>query len=741
MENTQMFRSFIFLIFLIFFSSYSALTMELNPLLNLSNVAKIYNNNVDMNLTSKLLPNDSIGHEIGVGLTPEEVDNYFFGIETEVLSLLPEKVQKIYKLLRTSGLVRDVDALYVKKFLKTNNTPKPLLTFKQKLLKLYHNSGIDIGMIDEEAKFSVIKHDSISRYYFDESRTGIILRKKNATFGPEIREAQFLFQEQGPSKKLLDDVIKINNEIKVRLIEIQKIVNEPKDPAEILSNLITSDIVPAIYINQLQKLKRNKYLIQSVKENIADALDKLKNRQDSIEKFVIACPFDIFLLYWFFFFEEARNNLYQFQSYEYLDIGNAFSDIEELSIVKCLSENAQNVIEILGISVEEKATAKKTSKNISPSPISKKAVNKKKPKSKTYSTPKNNVARDEQNVKAPEKDQETFAQKSAEQKDTKDKITTCPINTDNRPCLNSLNDNKNPQNLCIKLEKVHRLLDTCARLLAREMALGAKNASGSVSLALVNEQGVYKLLISTKNNRANKDAISSLQNVLYYSNKFAQQISDIPGFIRTQKIALKKTQYSIGIGEDDTSLQDFIKQQKQLRQEIDKLKLSTSLYSKGEKTPIERNLINILLNPNSNNTIVLDNPFDYHSELNAISYILEHDLYLDRVKNSQGMLVPYQYIGGSMLTCAKCKALISGQKDIVGINNWSDPYNISIFTRGHYKSGYPCFTLPEWAVAANKTSRQILGTRLDGISVPSRKLPNNELFKIQEADLSDSDGE
>ncbi len=92
---------------------------------------------------------------------------------------------------------------------------------------------------------------------------------------------------------------------------------------------------------------------------------------------------------------------------------------------------------------------------------------------------------------------------------------------------------------------------------------------------------------------------------------------------------------------------------------------------------------------------MLENPFNYHSEINLIGYVLRHDLALDKVQDKYGRQLPYQYIGGSILNCGKCHAIIKGGV-IKGINSAIPITNMVIFTRGNYMRDGSYYSIPNW---------------------------------------------
>ena len=178
------------------------------------------------------------------------------------------------------------------------------------------------------------------------------------------------------------------------------------------------------------------------------------------------------------------------------------------------------------------------------------------------------------------------------------------INTEN-----NLKQQINPtQNKLIK--KGHRLMDTLARLLSREIGIGIGDTAGSISLALIPNNGDVKLIISTKSTRSNKQLLLALQNVIKYSNKLYNSVNDLNKYIKNEK----------------RNITNIIDQSSNIwknhRQNIDKIKLAIALNARNSVDNIELLLVNILNNFNEQNVIILDNPFNLHSELNIINYLL-----------------------------------------------------------------------------------------------------------------------
>ena len=128
-----------------------------------------------------------------------------------------------------------------------------------------------------------------------------------------------------------------------------------------------------------------------------------------------------------------------------------------------------------------------------------------------------------------------------------------------------------------------------------------------------------------------------------------------------------------------------------------------------------------------------------HSELNAIKYLLENNFILSYTASASGLPVPYQYIGGSILNCAKCSALIKGGENIVGINSKSDNQNLVFFSRGNYRTGYPNFVIPKWSSQINNKSKVDMAEALEKLSSPVSKLSVKTLMQIQDASLSESE--
>jgi hypothetical protein len=98
-------------------------------------------------------------------------------------------------------------------------------------------------------------------------------------------------------------------------------------------------------------------------------------------------------------------------------------------------------------------------------------------------------------------------------------------------------------------------------------------------------------------------------------------------------------------------------------------------------------------------------------------------------------------IGGSLLNCAKCNALIRGEKGIIGFNTKPISNHMVIFTRGHYRTGYPWYQIPRTALRINSLGLYDLRKHLNAIGSPSSELSQQVLTRLQEAELSDSDEE
>jgi hypothetical protein len=442
---------------------------------------------------------------------------------------------------------------------------------------------------------------------------------------------------------------------------------------------------------------------------------------------------DIMILYLFYFFEESKKNTLVGITRK-VDLVNAFADIEELSVSALLSEYAHQIMEALGIDPHPKFQEIK--------PVPKKA-NKKQNEINTPPQKKNNVT---EKIQQPFKSQEIEKAVVVTEKDSalipkKLSPPTMQLNDEissKGKWLNSL-ANQGGTNIRIKLEKGHRSLDTLARLLSREMAFGGDcGPVGSVSVALFSTGGKNKLLISTKDNRANNNAFIALTKVISYSNKLGLYVKDFEAFLELRKRELKEIALELKSCTNDKEEAKLIKRKYQARQDIDKIKLYLSLNYKGDDK-IRQLFKTTLSNISVNNVVIIKNPFNLHSELNAIKYLLENNFILSYTASASGLPVPYQYIGGSILNCAKCSALIKGGENIVGINSKSDNQNLVFFSRGNYRMGYPNFVIPKWSSQINNKSKIDMAEALDKLSSPASKLSVKTLMQIQDASLSESE--
>ncbi len=295
-------------------------------------------------------------------------------------------------------------------------------------------------------------------------------------------------------------------------------------------------------------------------------------------------------------------------------------------------------------------------------------------------------------------------------------------------------------------------MDSLARLILREVNIGAGPKSGknlvsvgSVSVALLPGDAEDKLLISFKKNIDKNYLDGALRNIIYYAqkihlsnNNYLAQLDELKNEIYQIDSQLKQTTNPVEVKK---LLENILS----TRQNIDKLKLNSWLESSHVRGSIDERLKNILFrlyyDNDSSSIQLLPNPRELHSELVIIEHFLNEPVALGYAAKGRAN-VPYQYIGGSILNCAKCDALIRGGKDVIGINDTYSPIDLVFLSRGHYTTGYPCYSLPAWALRQNrKISEQQISHALDRLSTPSKTYSPQDLSRLQNAELSDSDEE
>jgi hypothetical protein len=642
------------------------------------------------------------GTEFGTVVQSDEYDNCFFRIEVEVVKNFPPEIRALYELITKYNFSHQIDYIYIKKLLDAPTVHKKLVNFKTMIKK-----KITADDLDPEIKLCLIKDDSFSHVIFHSYDTGLFFRDKGnlAPLGSMNKDLKIFFREDHEAKAVLENLIKIHKEIYKKLKNIEPLFISEEDPSILWEQISNHEDVPAIWSKQLAyliKIKgkekdKNAYM-RNARVAHRSALNLLDERLTSLEKVLYAAPIDMFLLYVFYLFEESRKN---HERHDVIpDLLDSYGDFEELSVVGHLGEYAHQVMEKLGINLNEMPAMKKQVRRTLSKPARSKPQTKAKKKRAKASPKIVNI----ETVKA-------------------EKYPPHPTKW-----LHSLSDSTASNNIQLELSKEHRLLDTIARLLSQELY------SGSTSVLVVCEDGIDKLLITTKHNRNQELVFTALQNMLVTSNKIGKKIDD--DFFRKHRediinISTAREQCS------DKEHRFLFGKQKKSRKKIDHAKLFIAMNNPKSSSAIYNSIINILNNVTEKNILVVDNPFKLHSELKAIEYVLHNGLFLDYVTRD-GKQIPYQYIGGSLLTCGKCKALISGNDSIHGINSLSDTNNIAFFTRGSYSAGYPGYIIPWWAVNVNHNSSRNIRTLLNACP-PTQSYSLLEYFNSKEAEMSESE--
>ncbi len=707
------------LIIFILMINLSVFSMENKSIINAQQTAFEYLEIVKKNLaSSKLEPGSSaIGSCLGLVVTPEEFDNYFFDIDIDAIEYLPQEIKTIYNFLQENKLLQQIGIIHPKKLLEAKIVHKNLRLLKKELI------STNIDFEDSEKIHILVDNNTPNKFFFHYKKTGFLLRDKASVNELEKNE---LFLKNDEVTDILYKVSEINKTIKNKLNIIHAIINrnfiDDNQIKEALNNLAQHDEVPEILkpliLEKIRLINNPSTSLEVFRKLLKNNLEVNKSRQIGLD-IIASSPFDLLQIYFFYLFEEAKKNIKLNGLQDSIDFINSFNDIEELSVTAHLAPYAHQVMESLGIDVHKYNVQKKTPTKIK--------SNNKKNKNKNKKKKKNNKTKKLIEITVPTDMEPLNVEPELPKKTYADLFR----GIESASMKNNLVQQISPTQDKLS-EKGHRLMDTLARLLSREIGIGIGDSAGSISLAIIPNNYATRLIISTKSTRSNGQLILALQNIIKYSNILHNNTGDLKEYIKSEKQKIA-----------DITIQNT-HTQKQARQNIDKIKLAIALNGRDDADNIELLLVNILNNINEQNVTILDNPFNLHAELNIINYLLlQPQAALGKLDNYNGFKnVPYQYIAGSILNCAKCHALINGGRGVKGINEIEQSTELVFLSRGSYHTGYPCFVIPEWSKIKNnnKTKRQI-GLALNNLSSPSSELSQQELSKIQDAELSDSDGE
>lgn len=321
-----------------------------------------------------------------------------------------------------------------------------------------------------------------------------------------------------------------------------------------------------------------------------------------------------------------------------------------------------------------------------------------------------------------------------------------------------------PSSVSIELKKEHRILDTIARLLIQELRRNGIDL-GSVSIALIREDGIDKLAVAFKRYPIECEDtewfFQALNNLLYYSINSWNEEEYISAEKRNFRIAMYYLNYPMK--NSWASYQKLV-----ARQNIDKTKFKKFLLMDFRTLPgndicrrIQKIFVEKYLNErgrliisanklDAENILLVNNlpvkkNISYHSEIALAEYLLDNRLYLGHLETDNS-IKPYQYIGSSFKMCSMCNAVIRGRisKDgnllIKGYNQHPD-IPLLIFLRGNYDFFYPKYLITKRTRELNPCELFILEYNLRYSSKPSNSVQLGKIIIEQSVDISDTDEE
>lgn len=631
----------------------------------------------------------------GTLVAPDHIYDRFFDIHISFLNDWHATARKLYYFLLEEGFLRTVGIVDTKAFFNSQTLNK-----EQQNIKKFLRDSIPLdAVITDDAENTFLLNKGISASAFSRSRTGIFFRD-GASINPSP-----LMQFSNESEGLLKRVLEINSQIEERILALEKLINSDDiSPEDIINRLIESPLTPRTFAAKLKLIKdefsNTKALAGHLKKIVSQDREAIQTRAHALKN-IYASPIDVMLLYCYYLFDDVNNQVTtgltsQSHGGWTLRLLESFGDEEDLSISRLLQTHAQDVLEQLGFfllskKIESKHKAHTKKKKSPPKNQKKKLKGKGKNKDKTQALV----------------DDENVSTQSPNNAPVKIKWLTATTK-------NSL--------IKLALSKGHRLLDTIARLIAKELAL-LDMPAGSLSVALVVDTlGRDQLVVSTKRVVPSSVVIKALKNAYEKSVLLSEEILDKNSFMRAEK-----AQFNKKLGH---------KSSKDHRSNVDKIKLIKAM-KKTPRNALERRLQKFLLTDDQNfNVLPLSNPFWFHSEINLVDYLREQNAPLGNLPAPNN--TPYQYIGGSLNTCGKCNAIFRGDDGVVGINERPMLSKMLIFTRAFYNCGYPGYVVPSWSVELNR-SRSNLDSALEQCTIPSTKFEDSDLAKAEAASLSSSD--
>lgn len=681
---------------------------------------------------------------IGIIVLTEDFDDSFFNVDIDAVGKYTPMLTKLYQFLLDNGFLVEIGSLYPLKIL---NYTSPINTVRQ-----FHNKlkPLCTQILDhlEEKDRTIVLLLNKKNYLFHETEKGILFRNKlfSSAITPPAH-VQELFTEKDDLLLLINKMHGINHTLVAKTTTLSEVFDShfsaqkatTDDARRAFSALIEHEDTPPILKNRLQRsLVRDniKELAGLLKEHLKNAKEVAESRRDSLQN-ISPAPIDIFLLYCLYLFEESKTDLFGPKSFPVLE---SFTDIDELSVSQLLAAPAHLVMEQLGINLEDDGeetqdnTKKSTSVHKKKAKASKPKKGKKKAK-KPAAKIVRNVERDEESEESEEKAHET---PSSTASPVSPGCLSSRAAKKAKPIIYSLSDTTNPLSIPLEIGKGHRMLDRIARLLAAELALDIEHSAGSLSLALLPAESGDKIVISAKANRANQYLFENLLSII----KQAQTVAKNPPLNDIHHLKEQFTTTWQGLPEDTAvaTARPLLNQVSALRKTIDLKKLALLFYNDAPHDPILLSLYKLLPNLKAESVIILDNPFDWHSEMVMAQYLRRAKKSLSTITTPLGTL-PYQYIAGSLLNCAQCNAILRGDQNIIGLNR-APKVEMALFSRGAYKALYPGYVIPLYPCHLNHMDRSKLSKRLAELEgEKARVMSKISLIKMQYSALSDSDGD
>jgi hypothetical protein len=707
--------------------------------------------------TKKTEPDLLKDFDVGLSIVPSHWHDSTYIFEHNDINM-PSKLKKLFDTLYDHNFIFDFGKINTHRLIFHNEyqkdfkyKPRSATLFHEKLSSQCQRTLTPDLQEDKDINLHILCNKKNASYFYHQQFKGIMLRNnKFKTDKTSFINDNFkiLFEEREDLIVLKKKAEEINKNILNRVLIIKQILNENNDHELAIQTLKNHANTPQIISKKIDLKMRQKHGAETTVKKLNIAIDQHINASKELQNAlstVIAAPIDLFLLYTFYLTEDLQID---FWSDDIFTIKQIFSDQDEFSLSNLLAQNAQFVMEKLGIELDEKSETPTTS---SPN------HQKKKP-SKTSNKKKNNNAKKQlKKTKAAnskpvriekddDEDEEEIADESSYTMNVASSTSITAENTSSLAApkktkthhrLTSLNDAQNSNTVTLSLEKGHRMLDTLARLVAAELAFDWEHTAGSVSLVLLpQEEHGGKLVIATRASRANAFLHKSLALIIDKAIKIGTT---------DEAIALKeisKNQYrqiwqEIEKNSNDPHIKHLLNQTRDLRYTIDLATLS--LFLKNPKPdPICASLFKILSSLKDEQIVILENPFNLHSEMVMAEYLRASKKRLGEIPFMQGK-VPYQYIGGSLLNCAKCDVLLRGDDTIIGLNR-APKVEMVFFTRGSYNILYPNYLIHRQSCLINNTNRPNLTTRLNQINgVGIDSVPLATRVKIQYSELSDSE--